>query len=101
MGLAMLALILVGFGGRALTAGEEPALNPAVLGRHIATIVAWYGLFVLQAATSTPQRRWHRTLGYLSVPLVAALCFSGAHVMAANFEAVSYTHLTLPTILLV
>ena len=87
MGLAMLGLILVGFGGRALTADEEPALDPAVLGRHIATIAAWYGLFVLQAATSTPQRRWHRTLGYLSVPLVAALCFSGAHVMAANFEA--------------
>jgi len=87
-GLLLLALIALGFGGRALTQGEAAEERPplAVLLPHIATVGGWYLLFVLQAAWSGPRRRLHRVLGKLSAPLVLALLWTGLLVMAANYR---------------
>lgn len=86
MGLALCVLILAGFGGRALAGAESRPPAPGVLVPHIATVAAWYGLFVLQAVLGRPQRRLHRLLGYASLPLVVALLWTGLAVMAANYR---------------
>jgi hypothetical protein len=87
MGLLQLALILLGFGGRALTRGEETPPAPWVLIPHILCIGAWYLLFVLQAALIGWRRRGlHRALGYASLPLAAALLWTSAVVMSANYR---------------
>ena len=87
-GLLLLALIALGFGGRALSQGEAAEERPplAVLLPHIATVGSWYLLFVLQAAWSGPRRRLHRVMGKLSLPLVVALLWTGLLVMAANYR---------------
>ena len=87
MGLLLLTLILLGFGGRALTRGEETPPEPGVLLPHIACIGAWYLLFVLQALLIGWRRRGiHRALGYVSLPLVVALLWTSVLVMAANYR---------------
>jgi hypothetical protein len=87
MGLLLLALILLGFGGRALTRGEETPPEASVLLPHIACIGAWYLLFVVQAWLIGQRRRGlHRMLGYASLPLSAALLWTSVLVMAANYR---------------
>lgn len=86
MGFAMIALALLGFGGRALTASETHPPPADALSWHVATISVWYGLFVLQAMIGRARQRLHRALGYLSLPLAAALAWSGVGVMAANYR---------------
>ena len=87
-GLLLVALIVLGFGGRALTQVEAAEARPplAVLLPHVAAVSAWYLLFLLQAAWSGPRRRLHRVAGYLSLPLVVALLWTGLLVMAANYR---------------
>lgn len=87
MGWLLLALILLGFGGRALTRGEETPPDAWVLVPHIACIGGWYLLFVLQATLIGRRRRGlHRGLGYASLPLAAALLWTSVAVMAANYR---------------
>lgn len=86
MGLLLIGLIGLGFGGRALVRGDSDAPDAAVLAPHIATVAAWYGLFALQAHWSGPRRRRHRIVGYATVPLVIATVWSGVAVMAANYR---------------
>lgn len=85
-GIGLLAFIVAGFGGRALTSREEAAPDAAILVPHVASILGWYLLFVVQAAWIGRGRvRLHRRLGYASLPLAAMLVVSGVWVSAANF----------------
>ncbi|MGC6486472.1 MAG: hypothetical protein ACON4Z_02420 [Planctomycetota bacterium] len=85
-GQSLIALMLLGFGGRALVHGDSAPPPLRVLLPHVATVVAWYVLFVLQAASGARRRRRHRLLGYASLPLVLAMLSSGVAVMAANYR---------------
>lgn len=85
-GMLLLGLIGLGFGGRALARGDLDAIPVGTLAPHVASVAAWYGLFVLQARWSSTRRRWHRLAGRLSVPLVIAMLASGVSVMAANYR---------------
>ena len=77
----------LGFGGRALTRGEETPPAPAILFPHIACIGAWYLLFTLQAWLIGRQRRpLHKLLGYATVPLAVALVWTSVLVMAENYR---------------
>lgn len=87
MGLLLLALILCGFGGRALTQREETPPDAWILVPHILCIGAWYLLFALQGALIPLRRRTlHRTLGYASLPLAIALVWTSVLVMAENYR---------------
>ena len=88
MGLLLLTMIALGFGGRAWARGSAAEAGPplATLLPHVGAVGAWYVLFVLQAAWSGPRRRLHRVAGYLSVPLVVGVLWTGVVVMAANYR---------------
>jgi hypothetical protein len=87
MGLLLLALIVGGFGGRALTHHEELPPAAAVVVPHVLTISLWYVLLPLQASRiGRDRRRLHRLVGYASVPLAIALLWTGGLVMAANYR---------------
>lgn len=86
-GVGLFVFIALGFGGRALTQGEENAPAVAVLAPHIACIGAWYLLFAVQPRLVAAGRvTLHRRLGIASVPLMLALLVTGVLVTGANFR---------------
>ncbi|MCA8952635.1 MAG: hypothetical protein KDE27_24190 [Planctomycetes bacterium] len=87
MALLMIALIVAGFGGRALARGETSPPAPAILIPHAICIGAWYLLFLLQAAWIGRRRlRLHRAIGYASPLLAVAVLWTGVAIMAANYR---------------
>ncbi|MCR9245126.1 MAG: hypothetical protein NXI31_08835 [bacterium] len=85
--LGLIAFIVLGFGGRALTQHEEDAPALAVLAPHIVCIVGWYLLFAVQAfLIGKGRHQLHRRLGRASVVLVIGLLVSGVLVTSANFR---------------
>lgn len=85
--IALWVLILLGFGGRALTESEEKPPAAWILIPHIVSIAGWYLLFAAQASLIGSKRReLHKRLGMLSPVLSLGLLITSVLVMAANYR---------------
>lgn len=84
---ALILLIVMGFGGRALTSREELPPAPGILYPHIGCIAGWYLLFAVQVSLIAARRKGvHRGLGYLSLPLAIGVLWTGVAVAFANYR---------------
>lgn len=78
MGVALLLIVIAGFGSAMLVRQTTPLDFPLIFHLHAAVYLAWFTLFIVQTKLIKQQNYLiHRRLGFSSIALVVAMVVTG------------------------